>query len=302
MYSWIREAMKEHISTLFKIAPVTEKRAQIKLSKVIPLIGQSSAPKSHPKSLSRHDFPSNMRQIMQDQSDRMMRQIGHPFNRNQWYSSPALAKVYYQPWTNALEIPAGILQPPLYHGQQVHPARNFGAIGSIIGHELIHGFDRIGRQVDSEGRNKNWWSLYSTFLYWTRSQCMKKQYSKFQVQGVMGNELGLVHGNSTLNENIADNGGVELAWDAYRKYMTRFQPETHGVSEKEGDQMFFLAFGQSMCSKSNDRMLRHQLLKDSHAPNKWRVNGAVMNNMQFATVFNCDSSTPMNPRKKCRVW
>lgn len=147
--------------------------------------------------------------------------------------------------------------------------------------------------------------LNDTNEFDTRATCMRKQYSKFVVLGENDKPLMYLNGSLTLGENIADNGGVSLAYDAYQKYMqspNAVVPTATKLSALEANQLFFVAFGQSHCGKSSDSYMKSLLTTDTHAAGMWRVNGVAMNSEVFAKTFQCSAGAKMNPTKKCVLW
>jgi predicted metalloendopeptidase len=212
---------------------------------------------------------------------------------------------FYYPSKNAMVFLAGILQSPFYNHSS-HPAQNFGAIGMVVGHELTHGFDSNGRLFDGDGNQRDWWTNETSDQFDTRAQCLRDQYSGFEVLGEDGTSLGYVDGNLTITENIADNGGLGLAYDAYQTYKqdpTTFTDSSgsSGVSDEEADKLFFVSFAQNWCEVMHDEA-RQQALTDSHSPGQWRTNGVVMNSKDFATTFQCSATAKMNPTTKCVLW
>ncbi|KAL3663386.1 hypothetical protein V7S43_011791 [Phytophthora oleae] len=173
----------------------------------------------------------------------------------------------------------------------------------MIGHELTHGFNSTGREYDGEGNRANWWSNRSSEQFDERAQCFSSQYSNFAVDSANGSVLGHVNGDQTITENIADNGGLNLAFVAYQTYMRNVSLTGKSkLSTAEGEQLFFIAYGQSWCGKMDDNMMQYILSSDPHSLAKWRVNGAVMNNPDFAGVFKCKAGAKMNPKHKCEMW
>uniref|UniRef100_K3WP97 Peptidase M13 C-terminal domain-containing protein n=1 Tax=Globisporangium ultimum (strain ATCC 200006 / CBS 805.95 / DAOM BR144) TaxID=431595 RepID=K3WP97_GLOUD len=160
------------------------------------------------------------------------------------------ANAYYEPTNNQIVFPAGILQPPVFNGSS-HPAQNFGAIGAIIGHELTRGFDSDGHLYDGDGsRRTSWWTPSTSAEFDARAQCLKDEYSNFVASGEDGSPLGNVDGNLTITENIADNGRLSLAYDAYQKRIKSPEavvPAGTNIIEAETNQLFFIAFGQTFC-------------------------------------------------------
>lgn len=200
---------------------------------------------------------------------------------------------YYLPQFNRLTLPLSIFNPPFY--QHKGPwYLNFGAIGSILGHEMMHGFDNLGKGFDEIGNLKNWWSNNTMKRYKKHSDCFNDQYAAFK--GKNGSESE----NKTLNEDIADSEGLHVAYLAYKKWIKDNgvdQPYMLKEKEYSPEQMFFIAFGSLWCSKIDSAS---SIL--SHSNNIIRTIGAVSNSVEFSQVFNCPIGSPMNPETKCNIW
>ncbi|KRX51220.1 Nucleolar GTP-binding protein 1 [Trichinella murrelli] len=228
--------------------------------------------------------------------------LSEPFDRNSFGGSPAVVNAWYSPTKNSIVFPAGILQPPFYSANTI-PAVNFGSIGATIGHEITHGFDDQGAQYDSYGNLKNWWSNTSREAFNERAQCIVDQYSSFCYPNLGENVC--VKGVNTKGENIADNGGIKEAFNAYKMYLEEKNIEEEALPALEylsGDQVFFLSFANFWCGKSRDSYLKNQIATNEHAPGRDRVIGSLMNFDQFAKAFNCPLNSKMNPPKRCSVW
>uniref|UniRef100_A0AAV1TPZ6 Endothelin-converting enzyme 1 n=1 Tax=Peronospora matthiolae TaxID=2874970 RepID=A0AAV1TPZ6_9STRA len=299
----------------------TRQVALEKLGNMTNLIGYSNRTEHFPHKL-RGDAPlvKNMRMIWKHYFDRDVARIGRRVVRNEWAMTGADENAYYQPTANQIAVPAGILQRPFFAREQ-HPARNFGAICSIIGHELTHGFDASGRQFDGGGNLRDWWSNDTETKFLQRTDCFVRQYDEFAVTSGDDQDkvLGHVNGNFTLSENIADNGGLKLSFHAYRTYVAKQAKELNKINEDEAttvlqsqpkldipadvaDKLFFISFAQEFCSKVSDASMIEMLATDPHSPNQWRINGAASNSHDFARVFSCPAGSPMNPTKKCKLW
>ncbi len=190
-------------------------------------------------------------------------------------------------------FPAGILQPPFYH-RAGHPAVNYGAIGMVMGHELTHGFDDEGRQFDAKGNLSDWWSPKVNAEFEKRAQCVADQYEGYTV---LNGELHL-NGKLTLGENIADLGGIKLAYAAY----TAGRKEPAKVGAFTDDQLFFLGTAQAWCGKRRDEMARMRVTTDPHSPPEYRVNGPLSNLPEFAAAFQCKPGAKMIRAAQCVVW
>ncbi|XP_068727130.1 endothelin-converting enzyme 1-like [Montipora capricornis] len=219
-----------------------------------------------------------------------------PVDKDQWFMSPSQVNAYYAYGQNRIVFPAAILQPPFYNPRDPEYL-NYGGIGIVIGHEITHGFDSAGRLYDKDGNMNNWWSLKSASGFTTRSSCLAKQYSKYEVYGRK------INGNQTLNENIADNGGIKLAFDAYKTLVEREGTEgaLPGLGLTE-EQLFFVGFARPWCSLYKKKAALRQLATDPHTFPPYRIIGTLQNYDKFAEAFKCKSGSPMNPKKKCSLW
>uniref|UniRef100_A0A336MB19 CSON012957 protein n=1 Tax=Culicoides sonorensis TaxID=179676 RepID=A0A336MB19_CULSO len=224
-------------------------------------------------------------------------------NKTAWNTAPAVVNAYYSRNKNQIMFPAGILQPPFYH-RYFPKSLNYGGIGVVIGHELTHGFDDKGRLFDREGNLHRWWSEDAIKEFHNRAQCLINQYGNYTVQ-----EVGIaVDGENTQGENIADNGGIKQAYQAYKQWLDQqTDPE---VLENEilpelnmsSTQLFFLNFAQVWCGAMRPEASRNKLKTAVHSPGKFRVIGTLSNSPDFAKEFNCPAGSPMNPTNKCKVW
>jgi predicted metalloendopeptidase len=215
----------------------------------------------------------------------------------EWLYSPPTVNAYYYPPQNNINFMAGILQPPFYDSQ-LDDAVNFGAIGSVIGHELTHGFDDEGRQFDADGNLRDWWAPEDKKAFQTRADCEVQEYDKFTVP--TGEH---VDGKLTLGENTADNGGVRIAFMALMQALAEKPAEARtSIDGFTPEQRFFLGFGQVWCSNYTPEVLRLQVQTDVHSPAEFRVNGSISNFDEFRKAFGCKTGQPMVRDNACRVW
>ncbi|HTJ82525.1 MAG TPA: M13 family metallopeptidase, partial [Polyangiaceae bacterium] len=203
-----------------------------------------------------------------------LQKVGKPVDRGEWYMTPPTVNAYYDPQKNQMVFPAGILQPPFYSAKASVPV-NLGAMGMVVGHELTHGFDDEGSQFDKDGNLANWWSDSTGTTFKGKGQCVEKQYGNYEV--LPGLKL---NGKLTLGENIADVGGMKLAFRAYRNMRkdAKEQVIADGFTE---DQQFFLATGQIWCSKYREETTRLMAQVDPHSYPKYRVNGPMSQIPEF---------------------
>ncbi|KAK9886551.1 hypothetical protein WA026_016825 [Henosepilachna vigintioctopunctata] len=225
-----------------------------------------------------------------------LEKINEPVNRTTWSMSPSTVNAYYTPTKNQMVLPAGILQNPFYD-PNYPPSLNYGGIGVVMGHELAHGFDDQGREFDKDGNLNHWWKNETVAKFKDRAKCFVEQYDKFQIGGKS------ISGNRTLGENMADNGGLKAAFNAYSK-LTKGRPESQpypGLNLNH-NQLFFVAFAQIWCSSVTNETNVLQIEKDPHSLAKYRVIGALSNLEEFGEAFRCKKGSKMNPKKKCVVW
>ena len=225
---------------------------------------------------------------------RLLAKIGKPLDRDDWQMSAPTVNAYYDPALNGMVFPAGILQPPFF-SPAASAQVNLGGMGVVVGHELTHGFDDQGAQYDAAGNLKNWWAPATGDEFKARTQCVIKQYDAYEAVPDVH-----VNGANTVGENIADIGGVKLAFAAYRAARAgKVGAKVAGFSE---DQQFFVSFAQGWCSNRRDELARTRLLTDPHSPPEQRVNGALADTPEFQAAFSCPEGTPMAPKDRCTVW
>ncbi|XP_031552960.1 endothelin-converting enzyme 1-like [Actinia tenebrosa] len=213
-----------------------------------------------------------------------------------WNMRYTTQNAQYTPSCNKIGVAVGLLQPPLYHSD-FPSAINFGSIGMATGHEITHGFDASGAMYNKDGNVKLWWTKDTLQKFEKKTKCMEKQYSKFLVYGHH------LNGKQTLNENIADNGGLRIAYEAYSKWLQTQGPDlTLPTISLTPKQLFFLSFSQTWCLKNTKSASIYALFTDEHSPSKARVNYVLSNMKEFSDAFKCAKGSPMNPEKKCIVW
>ena len=166
----------------------------------------------------------------------------------------------------------------------------------VIGHEITHAFDVTGRNYDAFGNIKNWWGNISTKHFKRKAECFNKQYSSYTV----GKKK--LNGYLTLDENIADNGGLKLAYKTYKKFQSKNEDKLSSSDYLIDDKLFFIGFAQSFCSISTRFYAENSIEIDPHTFAKYRVIGALSNSFEFSKTFNCPLNSPMNPPEKCRIW
>lgn len=223
--------------------------------------------------------------------------LGKPVDKERWSMTPPTVNAYYSSIDNKIAFPAGILQKPFYD-HRFPKALNYGGIGMVVGHEITHGFDDNGRLFNKDGNLKKWWSNSSISAFKSKTQCLIDQYSKYIFHSKN------LNGKQTLGENIADNGGIKQAFQAYQNWKKRQGPEPPlpGMEEFTNEQIFFLGFAQIWCSKYRPETAVRQVDFGVHSPGMYRVIGPLSNFDEFAKAYKCPKGSPMNPEEKCAVW
>jgi len=236
-----------------------------------------------------------------------LKDIKKPVDRSKWEMTPQTVNAYYNPPMNEIVFPAGILQTPFFSSKDPYYL-NYGGIGAVVGHELTHAFDNNGRQYDSKGKLNNWWSNSTIEEFNKLSQCFIDQYESYYIEDKKGKKH-YIKGKLTLGENLADNGGLARAYEAWKISLSRDAEEAKehnvrlpGLSQYTLDQLFYISFGQIWCSKSRPESAIQRIRNDPHSPPQHRVNGAVSNSVHFSETFHCAANAPMNPEKKCLIW
>ncbi len=294
MITEIKKAFGAGLGKLAWMDDATRGRAKEKLDSMVFHIGYPEKWKQYDFSVDKGSYAKNALAAAKWALSDNLREIGKPVDRKKWGMSPPTVNAYYNPLKNEMVFPAGILQPPFFSPKYA-TAVNLGAIGMVVGHELTHGFDDSGAKFAADGNLKNWWEPAVGTKFKEKTQCIESQYAKYApLPGVN------LNGQLTAGENIADNGGVKLAFNAYRELRKGQRPIV--ADGKTEDQLFFLAVGQAWCAKSREEITRMLAQVDPHSPPKFRVNGPLSNSAQFAEAFQCKKGTPMNPTQSCEVW
>ncbi len=293
----IQYAMAERIDSLAWMSPATRAQAHDKLQKMRDKIGYPDQWRDYSSvEIKADDFYGNVSRATWFDLQRQLAKIGLPLDRGEWFMTPATVNAYYNPSMNDINFPAGVLMPPLYD-PKLDAAPNYGNTGGTIGHELVHGFDDEGRQYDGDGNLRDWWSEADASAFEERADCVRKQYGSYRVIDEI-----FINAELTSGEDIADLGGLILAWDAWRKETAEQDLQT--ADELTPDQRFFVGFAQWACAAERPESLRLHAATDPHSPPKYRINGVVVNMPEFAKAFNCaaDAALVKPEAEVCRIW
>jgi putative endopeptidase len=290
-------AYKSNIDTLAWMGPDTRARALEKLATLRVKIGYPGKWKDYSSmTIVPGNLLTNVRaaEVWSWRFD--VAKLGKPVDKDEWLITPQTVNAYYFPGTNEITFPAAILQPPFFD-PNADDAVNYGGIGSVIGHEIGHGFDDQGRLYDASGTLKDWWTKADAEAFTTRSKGLVAQYGAFEVLPGLK-----VNGQLTLGENIGDLGGLGVAYQAYRR--SQDGKEAAVIDGLTGDQRFFLSYGQIWRTKYRDEELRALVLSNPHAPPAMRVNGAVRNVDAWYTAFKVQPGDRLYlaPEQRVRIW
>ncbi|XP_044752118.1 neprilysin-2-like isoform X1 [Coccinella septempunctata] len=245
-------------------------------------------------------FLTSFLNINRHEWNRLLRKLLDPTARNDWTETagPIVVNAYYHRLENTIILPAAILQGVFFNRNR--PGfLNFGAIGTIVGHEIIHAFDDQGSQFDEDGNLRSWWNQDTLDAFAEKAKCFIETFNSIRVEEVDEN----VSGTRTLGENIADNGGAKQAYLAYQSWTDQYGSESKLPGLKYNPkQLFWIASAQNWCSKERLEYLRQKVASDTHTPDKYRVNANFQNLDVFSKDFKCPLDSRMNPRNKCSVW
>ncbi len=272
----------------------TRKKAHEKLDAIANKIGYPDAWRSYDAlAVDRGDYLANRLHAAAFEVKRDLGKIGKPLDRTQWEISPPIVNAFYDPSMNEIVFPAGILASPFYSTGATR-ATNYGGIGMVVGHELTHGFDDEGRQFDAKGNLIDWWSKSVGEEFDRRASCVEKQFDGYVAVGDTH-----LKGKLTLGENLADLGGLRLAFAAMKKELAQ-KPEPAASFTPE--QQFFLGFAQAWCTNQRPEYALLMAKNNTHSPPRFRVNGPVSNMAEFAEAFQCKPDAPMIRKDRCAVW
>jgi endothelin-converting enzyme/putative endopeptidase len=296
MVEALERALERDIEDLPWMTEATKKQAQAKLAAITNKIGYPDKWRDYRAvKVARNDAVGNAERAQAFELRRQLAKIGQPVDRGEWLMTPPTVNAYYMALQNNINFPAGILQPPFFE-RTMDDAVNFGAVGSVIGHELTHGFDDQGRKFAASGDLADWWTAEDAAEFEKRAQCFVDQYGAYTVAG------GAVklNGKLTLGENTADNGGVRIAYMALMDTLAgKAVPPKDGFTPA---QRLFLGWGQIWCQNETEESSKLRAQTDTHSPGRYRVNGVVSNMPEFREAFACAAGSPMVRENACRVW
>jgi putative endopeptidase len=282
----LEAVLRDDLSTLSWMSTATRQQAIAKLAAFTNKVGYPDTWRDYTTLLvGDGPFWSDVEAAGRFEVARNFAKIGRPLDRGEWAMTPPTVNAYYSPPMNEIVFPAGILQPPFFDPTG-DDAVNYGAIGMVIGHEMTHGFDDAGRKFDKDGNLRDWWTPQDAAAFTARAARVASQYAAYVAVDSLR-----IDGHQTLGENIADIGGLKLAYAAYERALAG-QPRTF-IAGLSPEQRFFVAFAQAWRWALRPEYERTLLHVDVHSPPKWRVDGAVSNLPEFARAFGCATGDAM---------
>ncbi|HEY8187032.1 MAG TPA: M13 family metallopeptidase [Pyrinomonadaceae bacterium] len=291
-------ALKSDISTLSWMSEPTRKQAITKLEAFIRKIGYPDKWRDYSAlAIDRGPYVNNVMRADSFETRRDLRKVGRPVDKTEWGMTPPTVNAYYNPAINEIVFPAGIMQPPFFSAS-FDDAINYGAMGSVIGHEMTHGFDDQGRQYDAAGNLANWWTDADMAKFKERAECVIQQFDSFEV------EKGLFeNGKLVVGESIADLGGLVIAYAAFQKSMEG-KPRPADIDGFTPEQRFFLGYAFSWATNVRPEFARLMVQTNPHPLPKFRVNGPLANFPAFAEAFQCKVGDPMvrADKDRCQIW
>jgi putative endopeptidase len=295
MVEEIKAAFARRVEALDWMAPSTKEEALKKVKSIVVGVGYPDTWRDYSSLTIGSDAYANQKNARLAEYRHQIAKIGKPMDRAEWWMPPQLVNAVNLPVQNALNFPAAILQRPFFD-PRADPAFNYGAIGSVIGHEISHSFDNNGALFDSTGALRNWWTPADFKRFQQAGDALAAQYDAYEaLPGLQ------VNGKLTLGENIADVAGLSAAYDAYKHSLNgREAPVIQGYS---GDQRFFIAYGQAWATKMRDEQLRQRIATDGHAPGNFRAQ-TVRNLDPWYAAFKVEPGQKLYlaPDKRVKVW
>ena len=297
----IEAALNSDIESLSWMSPATKEQAIVKLKGIEDKIGYPAHWRDYSGvKVTRDSYLNNVAQATSFEFERWVAKIGKPVDRSEWTMTPPTINAYYDPQLNTINFPAGILQPPFFDPTK-DDAVNYGAIGMVIGHEIIHGFDDQGRKFDAKGNLRDWWTEDDATKYEQRGKCISDEYTQEVPDAGAGvKQNGLL----TQGEDTADNGGIRLALAAL-EYSLKQQGKS--LDDKGDDgwtyrQRFFLSNAYSWCANVRPQIARLIVTTDPHSLPVFRIDNVLSNMPEFGQAFGCKSGQKMMRANACRVW
>lgn len=293
----LEKTFDNRIKKLDWMSTETKLRASGKLHAFVEKIGFPDKWKNYDGLvIKRNDFLGNLRRCNQWQYEENINKLGKPIDKNEWGMTPPTVNAYYSPQKNEIVFPAGILRLPFFDFK-ADDAINYGGIGAVIGHEMTHGFDDQGRQYDADGNLNDWWTKADADEFKKRADEVVKQYDGYTILDTLH-----INGRLTLGENLADLGGLSIAYEAFKN--TKQSKSNKKIDGFTPDQRFFLNWSQVWRNNILPEAAAQRILTDNHSPGLYRSNGPLTNIDAFYKAFDVKPGDAMYkaPEKRIRIW
>ncbi len=294
----LKVSLGERIEGLTWMSDATKKEAKLKLEKINVKIGYPDKWIDYSNlTIGTDSYYANQKSARQFGVNRDIAKIGKPVDRSEWGMTPQTINAYYSPNMNEIVFPAAILQPPFFF-MDADDAVNYGAIGMVISHEMTHGFDDQGRQYDKEGNLHDWWLADDSKNFEAKTKVLVDQYDNYKILDSLH-----VNGKLTLGENIADLGGMNVAYNGLLKAL-KGKDKDAKIDGFTNDQRFFLSYAQVWRANIRDEETMRRLKEDVHSPGDARVNAIVYNIPAFYTAFNIQPGDKryIAPENRANIW
>ena len=301
LVDYLKKSFAQHIKDVTWMSDATKEKALSKLNKFTVKVGYPDKWEDYSKltiePAAKSVYYTNLQRVNEWAYQKSLEKVGKPVDKTKWGMSPQTVNAYYNPLYNEIVFPAAILQPPFFNFE-ADPAVNFGGIGAVIGHEMTHGFDDSGAEFDGDGNLKNWWTPEDKKNFENATKALAKQYDQYEpVKGVF------VNGTFTSGENIADLGGVNIAFDALQMYL-KDKGNVGKISNFTQDQRFFISWGTVWRTLSTDKYLTNQVKTDPHSPGYFRSFGPLVNVDAWYKAFDVKEGDKLykKPEDRIKIW
>jgi putative endopeptidase len=299
MVKAIESSLSAEIDSATWMSAETKQKAHAKLAAQVDKIGYPDQWRDYSSvAIKRDDFLGNVERSSGFEISRRLALVGKPTDRKLWGMTPPTVNAYEDSQTNTINFPAGILQPPFFDGSQID-AVNYGAIGAVIGHEIIHGYDDQGRKFDADGNLRDWWTPADAASYDKRDSCITDEYTQDVPEaGVKQN------GKLSAGEDTADNGGIHIALAGLQGTLKSQGKDLNSAAPGDLTQLqtFFLSYAHVWCGELRPEAARTAVLTQGHSLGRYRVNNVVGNMNEFSHAFGCHAGQQMVRANACRVW
>ena len=301
LVDYLKKSFAQHIKDVTWMSDATKEKALAKLNKFTVKVGYPDKWEDYSKltiePAAKTVYFANLQRVSEWAYQKSLEKVGKPVDKTKWGMSPQTVNAYYNPLYNEIVFPAAILQPPFFNFE-ADPAVNFGGIGAVIGHEMTHGFDDSGAEFDGDGNLQNWWTPEDKKNFENATKALAKQYDQYEpVKGVF------VNGTFTSGENIADLGGVNIAFDALQMYL-KDKGNIDKISNFTQDQRFFISWGTVWRTLSTDKYLTNQVKTDPHSPGYFRSFGPLVNVDAWYKAFDVKEGDKLykKPEDRIKIW